>query len=225
MPLSLPLSQDQIEAAACLYTRFHGWDVSDKALRCLKDAIPGLEPEAVLLKVVAVNALYYTNVMAIARMAEHVSRIVQRTGPDDFTVATVEEVARLPSAPGQKYDRRFPSFASKFAHFFIDEERFPIYDYYAVKMVERHLGKGNRKVDRERPYAAYVENLDTLLRESGVKASMKQLDCYLWVAGQHAEWLRNKQVPISAEMRRLFEKGTEQERDLLKRVVGRAVLW
>jgi hypothetical protein len=182
--------------------------------------MPGFQPQALFLKVVAVNALYYTNVMAVTRMTEHISDILKRTRPDDFTVETVEKVACLPLIPGQKHQRRFISFASKFAHFFIDDERFPIYDYYGVKMVAHHLGKPNTGVDLEHPYAAYVDNLNRLMRESGVEASLRQLDCYLWIAGQYAEWRRRKEAPVNTELRRVFEKGTEQEWELLKRVVG-----
>jgi len=49
-----------------------------------------------------------------------------------------------------------PEFASKFAHFFIDPDQFPIYDSYAVKMLTYHLnGKGREGLSYEQFAAGF----------------------------------------------------------------------
>ena len=71
--------------------------------------------------------------------------------------------------------RRYVSFASKFAHFFISQERFPIYDSYAERMLLLHLGASAMR-DPGRPYEAFTENLRVLMREYVVKSSYRELD-------------------------------------------------
>jgi hypothetical protein len=100
---------------------------------------------------------------------------------------------------------RFRSFASKFAHYFIDAERFPILDSYAESMVSLHLGPRSVR-DASQPYAAFVENLHTLKRLAGYTGSMRALDQYLWLAGQYQAWRRNADRPLNGEIRDLFEK-------------------
>src|SRR5690349_6766320 len=130
--LVVPLSMSQIDAANRLHRQLSQWQVTDDALRALKDRFPGFAIDATLLKVVAVNQLYGTNVYAVVRMAQHIAEVMLEASHMD-DAGLVEELAAL---SGMKHT----SFASKFAHFFIDVERFPIYDSYAVKMVAYHLG-------------------------------------------------------------------------------------
>lgn len=76
MELVLPLSQAQIAAADRLRLRLRHWEVSDRAFQALSTALPGFGPEPTLLKAVAVNQFYGTNVYAVVRMAKHVSQVM-----------------------------------------------------------------------------------------------------------------------------------------------------
>ena len=127
MDLAVPLSMSQIEAANRLHSKLLQWQITDRALHALHVNLPGFDIEATLLKVAAVNQLYGTNVYAVMRMAQHITKVMLTAGNMEDT----DLVEKLASLPG----RQHLSFASKFAHFFIDMERFPIYDSYAVKMV------------------------------------------------------------------------------------------
>lgn len=149
MDLAVPLSMSQIEAANRLHQQLTQWQVTDSALHTLNDRFPGFDIESSLLKVVAVNQLYGTNVYAVVRMAQHVSEVMQETGGKEDT-DLVEELASL-------NDRKHRSFASKFAHFFIDMERFPIFDSFAVKMVAYHLGTQRQVRDSAHPYRRFVQ--------------------------------------------------------------------
>ena len=66
---------------------------------------------------------------------------------------------RLTTLTGRKH----LSFASKFAHFFIDMERFPIYDFFSLKMVAYHLGRQELTRNTAHPYQAFIENINRLV--------------------------------------------------------------
>ena len=116
--LVVPLSSGQVDAANKLHEQLTQWQVADQALEALHMRFPGFGIEATLLKVVAVNQLYGTNIYAVVRVAKHIESIIR----EKAKVGDVDLVKQLASLPGRKHI----SFASKFAHFFIDKERFPI---------------------------------------------------------------------------------------------------
>ena len=104
-------------------------------------------------------------------------------------MADVDFVKKLATLPNIK--RKHISFASKFAHFFIDEERFPIYDSYAVKMVAYHLGEQGLVRDTDNPYKAFVANFHQLKQVAGLECTTRELDHYLWLAGMFRKWQKN----------------------------------
>lgn len=124
--------------------------------------------------------------------------------------ALVERLAALPKTPAQSVARRHFSFASKFAHFFIDRERFPIYDSHADGMVAYHLGRKEREKDPEHPYRAFVKNLHTLRERAGITCSAAELDRYLWLAGLYRAWRHNAKSQINIEVARLFESPSSE---------------
>jgi hypothetical protein len=124
-------------------------------------------------------------------------------------------MAALPMAVSQKHVRRHTSFAAKFAHFFIDSERFPIMDSYAVWMVKYHLGWKNCLRDANRSYTAFVENLRRLREAAGLNVKSRELDRYLWLAGQYRQWRKNLKSQINSELAALFASPSgESEEDL-----------
>jgi hypothetical protein len=137
------------------------------------------EPSSTLLKVAALNQLYGTNVYAVGRMAEYVV-LLMREGPPAAELEIVDRIAELPKTTEQKRDRLHLSFASKLAHFFIDPERFPIYDQYAARALAFHTGKRVIK-ERGMRYADYCEPFEKLRSAVGVKP--RELDQYLWLRG------------------------------------------
>lgn len=153
MNLAVPLPISKIDAANRLHEHLDQWRLADEALRMLAQRCPDFEPVTCLLKVVAVNELYGTNVYATTRMAKHTARVL--AGADSATAGSelVERLADLPATESQKRKRRHYSFASKFAHFFLDDERFPIMDSYALKMLKHHLGRRHYSDDQAHPYA------------------------------------------------------------------------
>ena len=180
--------------------------MADQALRLLAERCPDFEPATCLLKVVAVNELYGTNVYATTRMAKHVASILAAADRAAAGPELVERLATLPATEGQKQKRRHYSFASKFTHFFLDDERFPIMDSYALKMLKRHLGRRHYKDDQAHPYTGFVANFQELKRLGGIVGSNRQLDRYLWLAGEYAAWKKNRQAAINVEVAAMFNK-------------------
>lgn len=211
------LTEEQIAAAGRLHSTLAQWRSTDSALSRLQEGMPRFGPEESLLKVVAVNALYGTNVFALVRAATHVQAVL---GSADLAKAGAELVESLADVPTTSTGRRrrYMSFASKFAHFFISAERFPIYDSYAEQMLLFHLGPLAVR-DLVRPYQAFVANLERLKREYGLRCSYRELDRYLWVAGQHRAYANGKRT-LNAELLHLFENPTAEQRALLRALRG-----
>src|SRR5260221_10321553 len=197
MDLAVPLSMPQIEAANRLHQQLPQWQVTDRALHALKVHFPGFDAEATLLKVVAVNQLYGTNVYAVIRMAQHIAKVMSEAD----NMENADLVEKLASLTGRKH----LSFASKFAHFFIDMERFPIYDSFAVKMVAYHLGRQGQVINVVHPYQAFIENINRLKERAHLSCTSKELDRYLWLAGLYQEWLGSSAPQINVEVAQLFK--------------------
>lgn len=201
--VTIKLTHTQLDAAQKLHSRLDQWGNTDAALSALQQAMPGFAREAALLKVAAINQLYGTNVLAVSRMAEHVTDVMK--GPALSGVDLVERLATLaPAVNSDGKTRKHVSFASKFAHFFIHES-YAIYDSYAVQALAKHV-KGSRHSGPP-DYARFVEEIALLKSESGLTCSSRDMDRYLWLAGLLANWRRKQQnAPINVEVKRMFER-------------------
>jgi hypothetical protein len=184
--------------------------------------MPGRDQESILVKVATLNQLYGTNVYAVVRMAEHIVSVW--ASDPDWTYATVERVAALPPSETQKRARRHRSFASKFAHFFVDAKRFPLYDSYAVKMLRVHLGKGALAAATSPTYGSFADAFFRLRDESGLRCRVVELDKYLWLAGQHCTLARGGRAAeiLSPEVVKFFRLKEQHDRQLVAALVGEA---
>lgn len=197
--LKIPLTSAQIEAAQKLYGRLPGWRASNEALVALGERFPGFDFPAVLLKAVAINQLYSTNIYAIVLVSRHLESLLPRVdlrtaGPD-----LVERMVEVRTADGKT--RRWRSFASKFASFFIDSARFPILDTNANTSVTLHLGlRGNAAT-----YVEYVRRHEQLMTLAGLRCSNIDLDRYLWLAGYCRPWRMQGVHVRYGELRELLD--------------------
>lgn len=219
--LAIPLKQSQLAAANQLYTKLRGWQQSEAALDSLKDHYPDFGGLATRVKAVAVNAMYGTNVFAIARLSERISRILVPTDLTQVGPNLVERLAILPSQDSRQQTRRFVSFASKFAHFFIDSERFPICDSYAAAMLKFHL-RGTTCTQAGTPcYPEFVANFLTLRNTANLACTTRELDRYLWLAGLYRHYLRGNEK-INVEVRDLFGSALKKVRADLRRLLPKS---
>src|SRR6516164_289421 len=92
----------KIEAAARLRSKMPEWQASDRTPEALRDRFPKLSDSAVLLKTVAINALYGTNLLALSRMASHVKKVLDEVGKDNLALAGLDLVEGIASLEGQK---------------------------------------------------------------------------------------------------------------------------
>ncbi|MCK4323991.1 MAG: hypothetical protein KAW89_05625 [Armatimonadetes bacterium] len=214
---STPILQSQIDAANYLFKRIKTWVACERAFERLRDEMPGFDLPTSLLKAAAINDLYWAGVFGIWRMARHISEVAC-TLPKN-PVEAVRKIARLP-ADGEEKGRTHRSFASKFCHFFIDSERFPIYDLYCRNMVAHHLGRDQLQRDPKNRYRAFKANVDRLRELSRLSVSYRELDRYLWLAGQYHEWLdKGDKGQINSEVRELFADLSPDIQDALQALV------
>lgn len=201
---AVELSSRQIDAANRLFDRLEHWRASLRAAYALSSKMPGFTEEAAVIKIVTTKSLFGGGMHTVLAMANHVERVLAAADPAISPPDLVERLSEPPSPKGQPR-RRHHSFASKFAHYFIDPDRFPIYDQYTTRMVAYHLGPRNRVVDDEHRYREHVANFRRLRGLSGFKGRKRELDRYLWVSGQYRQWRDKPRTRINAELRDLFE--------------------
>ena len=218
---SVPLSHAQLLAAGRLFRALPHWSATDRALTALGQAFPGKDVTSVLLKVVAVNSLYFTNIYALNRMAEHVCSVIAEVDLETADTGLVDRIALLPPVPPREKGRKNVSFASKYAHFFIDSARFPIYDKYARAMMRIHLGRAGSLYGNQ-PYTEYVADFQRLATRAQWTGEPRLIDRYLWLAGLCRAW-QDGDDKINREVRDLFAGPTDEQRsdlEVLKGVLG-----
>jgi hypothetical protein len=190
------VTREKLAAAGALYARLEGWQTMAALLDELRSAYPSnRDLKAVLLKASVLNQLYATNVFAIYDMARHICEVIS-TCPALSDRSLVQRIAEVEF--GGKA-RRFVSFASKYAHFFIDPSVFPIVDYYAGWALAIHLGEPKSRADEWRQeYMLFCNQVDRLRERDGITVSPRELDQYLWLygcwMGYCAEGLRSKEL-------------------------------
>ena len=65
--LAVPVAKSQVEAAGLLHGLSRSWQTVDGVFDSLRDSYPGFDSQSTLIKVTAINALYSTNIYAVAR--------------------------------------------------------------------------------------------------------------------------------------------------------------
>jgi hypothetical protein len=215
-PQTVPVTQQQIDAAQDLHHLLPKWAATDRAFERLRHHF-GWDHESCILKAAAINDLYSTRVYAIWRMAEHLMNVM--VDPPDDPSALVKEIASLPEYDGT-IPRKHWSFASKIGHFFVDEDRYPIYDSFCRDMILYHLGRKLDPMNTDNPYQSFLMSIDRLRVVSGLSVTLRDLDRYLWLTGQYREWLKKgDKARLNSELRSLFE----DEDTEIQRLLG--ILW
>jgi hypothetical protein len=211
---------DQVVAAVEIKNDLEGWGGANGALASLARMMLKHDFESSLTKTAALNQLYYTNVWAVFRMAKHIEALATDgvfENPDPMKV--VEAIAALDG------DRMHWVFASKYAHFFIDADRYPIYDRLAADVMLFHTGERMNISERENPYRLFYDRFQEVREESGLGLeSCSNLDSYLWLAGCYRLWLRKgEKAEINREVFDYFggveREGTSDKEVLLRRLV------
>ena len=207
-----PIMSEQMAAAGKLFCRCPAWSASEEGFTRLRKALPSFDLPSTLIKAGAVNDLYSTHVFGIWAMARHIVDVMPSLRDADPVAAVLRIAKPLPGTTGPTHR----SFASKFAHFFIGPDSFPIYDSFCERMVKWHLGAGNAVIAGD-PYETFSANIVNLRELSNLNASFRELDRYLWLGGQYREWLKKGDGAfINRELRELFEDESGEAAPYLK---------
>lgn len=201
----IPLTAERIAAAVRLHEQhLPQWRAADAALEAVRAAFGrdfNYAPN--LVRVATINTLYGTNLKATHRMAQHIAGLLPRGAELLEPAEVVEAIAALPPANGEAL-RRHRSFASKFCHFFIDADDFPILDQAARDALRLHLGPEAAR-DAESGYAGFCGALARLRQGWGLEVSPRDLDRYLWIAGMYRAFARGRR-DINRDLLALFER-------------------
>jgi len=152
----------------------------ERALRWLFDTFPAnVEPRQVLIKVVALNSLYHTNIFAVTEMAKHIcSRGIDRALAVGDP-AVVDRIAKFPFTGDRHY-----SFATKYCSWH-QPERFPIYDNLVERLLwsyQRHLSFDDFSREELQDYPRYIAVIQSFIRRFGLGAmTFRQVDKFLWL--------------------------------------------
>lgn len=190
MALAVALSESQIESARRMFASMPRWQLAESSLVKLAEAMPAFDLQACLVKTVAVNSIFGTQVLATMRMAEWVHELLGNGRRQEHGIELVETMAALKPNEGDK-PRVFTSFAAKFCHFFVDADRYPIYDDAARQALKQHLGKDYRE-DPKQPYTSFCHNFDKLRGLADVTTKPRELDRYLWLTGMYMRWQKER---------------------------------
>lgn len=99
--------------------------------------------------------------------------------------------------------RRHVSFASKFCHFFIDGQDFPILDQAARDALRLHLGRDGF-LGAELGYSGLCGALGRLKAAYVLEASPRAFERYLWTAGMYLVFARGWR-DINRDLLALFD--------------------
>jgi hypothetical protein len=215
-----PIESTRVAAAVQLFSRMPSVATSEEALVRLAEVMRDFEIASTLVKVAAVNQIYATNLYAVYRMAERIAEVYANR--PEWTYATVDEVAALPAASNQKRSHRHLSFASKFAHFFVDRSRFPLLDRHALRAAGFHLGRQLFADDVITSYEAFAREVVRMRKEAGLTCSLSDFDKYLWLLGQ---WLvvqsqSKETAQLGSEVSSMLREATGADRELVEKFTG-----
>jgi len=204
------LTEAQVSTARKIHADLENWGFADRAFDFLKRQ--QFESEAVcLLMVVAVDALYSTNLRYSPGRREEIARyIFQIRGrllePAEVTPNLVDDIAQQGSTTANI------SFASKFCHFFVSAN-YPIYDSFVCAALKAIIHPQERRrmgiqIERYSDFYRICDWMTTLKGHACSSISVRQLDQCLWLMGQYLEFLkpRSKAINSQNEVWVLFKK-------------------
>ena len=214
MKLAIPLAESQVAAAGALHDMLEDWVAAERALDNLAATMPSnTEPDQVLVKAATLNQLYGTNLYRLHDMALNIVETFSSKADGEDECALVDRIADVPTS-ASFHD----SFASKYCHFFVDPERFPLFDKYVPVTVRLHLGRGNYRCTLHgHTYRNLYADLTVLRANLSFSPSVRELDRYLWLRGQWDTFKsKGEEAKIGAEVKNLFKTAECDERVLKK---------
>ena len=177
----------EVEKYLAAWEQLENYTIQEKILnRMFFETYPtNQDMEGVLLKVVALNSFYSTNIFNTYVMAKHIVElnVDERLSRGDMSL--VKDIATRKSADGTV--KNFYSFASKYCSHHRPND-YAIYDSY-VDRILRYYRNADRFCEFEdsdlKDYEKFTEVLYRFREFYGlIKYNLKQLDRYLWQLGK-----------------------------------------
>lgn len=201
MKRSPPLPRPSAQLVAACVERFDAnqrYAVAERALHLLLKEFPSnFKLEHVLLKVVALNRLYSTNIFDVIGFANHLTRLNPDFGRARVDDDLVDQIARRTDRPRREY-----SFATKYCSWH-SPDAFVIYDSRVDELLcdyQDEFGFGEFRPQELKHYPALKKALEDFRRHFGLDDfSFKQVDKFLWI---HCEELKLTNPRVQASVRR-----------------------
>jgi len=195
----------QIDAARSLWEQVPSWVGSYRALHVLAIRLPDRDIDSCFLKVVAIDGLYNTFIYDRWGMAQHLASVPANS----YVPESPDLVERLAYFGGKHYR----SFASKYAHFFVDSERYPIWDQYVLRSLAHH--RGSRKIWPS-SYDEFCKWLLEVGQQCEEPLTCKEIDQYLWISGMYRQFKDDKKKQLSNDAKDLFQLSDSETAGLLQ---------
>ena len=200
----MPDIRGAIEAAQRIYEQLGMWSSIDRALAAVSNGLPGSGRAEVFAKTKAINSFYDTNVWAIYRVSDHLSEILSSEPKLDPEL--VERLATVRDSSTKAGFRYYHSFASKYAHFFLSPDVFPIFDAMAEKVLRQILGSKLRLGEHEGKYLRFVDRMNSAFGGLLGEYNWGQIDRFLWLVGQ-LQALHSNLDNVNKELKDFAERG------------------
>ena len=151
---------------------------ADRAITNLIEVFPkNDELSSVLLKVVTINQLYSTKILATFAVAKHILGCAVDGELNNGELSAIEHIRFVTIGDRQ---RDFYVFATKYCSWH-NLKRYPIYDSFVEKSL-RHFGVANGSL---RQYQNLKNSIDALIQRDGLNTfGYKQIDKFLWLYGK-----------------------------------------
>ena len=180
-----PPSPELVRTRVAQYDANEAYAVADSALSLVFARFPdNLFPEQVLLKVVALNSLYSTHVLAVRNLAAH---IVALRIDSLLLAGATELVDKIGNVPIDGRIRSHYSFATKYCRWH-RPEAYPVFDSCVERTLQAYRTRGfvaSFATSALRRYESFRAVLGELRAGYGLEGfSVLDLDKFLWLEGK-----------------------------------------
>ncbi len=209
----MALEHAQIEAADRLWSRLDDVRQADRALASLQGSLSTFDGPSTLLKVLALHPIDTSKTHVGHPLAREISELLKHVDTQRCGLEVVDALAAVADRHGKSsYDGL--GFASRFAHHFLDSERFPVLDAWSERALQALLGGELLGAPGDGRYARFARSFAHVAGPLALNRR-RRLGRWLWLAGQCRAWLANPRTAIQREVRELFERAPEDVAQLL----------
>lgn len=214
----MPLERAHIESADRLWNRLDDVRRAERALASLQGVLSSFDRESTLLKVLALHPIDTSKTLVGLPLAREISEFLRGVDAKCAGVELVDALAAVADRHGKSsYDGL--GFASRFAHYFVDSERFPVLDAWSERALAALLGGDLLGAPDDGRYARFAQSFAHVAFPLALDRR-RRLGRWLWLAGQYTAWSANRRTAINRSVRELFETGPEELATLLPVELG-----